>query len=54
MHYSDYGVYAAAAAAWTAKDHEIPLLGITGKLEDSHSRVLAGSETVLIPQAGQQ
>lgn len=47
--------YAAAAAAWRpAKDCEIPPLGTTGKLEDSHSGVSAGSETGLIPQAGRQ
>lgn len=42
---------ASAAAAWPAKDYEIPRLGTTGKLEDSHSGVLAGSETGLLPQA---
>lgn len=45
---------ASAAAAWPAKDYEIPRLGTTGKLEDSHSGVLAGSETGLLPQAGWQ
>lgn len=45
---------ASAATAWPVKDYEIPQLGTTGKLEDSHSGVLAGSETGLIPQAGQQ
>lgn len=45
---------ASAAAAWPAKDYEIPQLGTTGKLEDSHSGVLAGSETGLLPQAGRQ
>lgn len=54
VHYSDYGVHAAAAAARTAKDYETPPLGTTGKLEDGHSRGLAGSETRLVPQAGRQ
>lgn len=45
---------ASAAAAWPAKDYEIPRLGTTGKLEDSHSGVLAGSETGLLLQAGRQ